>query len=120
MNAVLDGRHTPLVTEDHSTLRGEPAGNETRYTIALKGLIDDRWERAFQIAQAESAVFQRFRLDRATATVGFSCRTVDGAVFVFDVLERLEMLLKAVNERVEFWHTQNPAIVSKHDSRGVA
>lgn len=98
------------VSEDHSTLRAQPEGGETRYTIGLKGSVDDRWAEAFRLTQAESPMFLRFRLDRASASIGFSCRTVDGAVQVFDLLERLEALLKAVNQRVETWHA--PDIVS--------
>ena len=113
------GGQGPQVWEDHSTLRGQPDGSETRYTIALKGRLDDRWAEAFRIVQAESPVHARFRLEGSTQSIGFSCRVVDGAVSVFDVLERLEKLLKSVNERVEFWQTQNPAVVA-FDARGVA
>ena len=85
MSGVPGGQQ---VSEDHSTLRGQPEGSETRYTIGLKGSVDDRWAEAFRLTQAESPVFLRFRLDRASSSISFSCRTVDGAVLVFDVLER--------------------------------
>lgn len=120
MDSTLDERQSPQVWEDHSTLRGEVVGTETQYTIALKGLVDDRWAEAYRITQGESVGFQRFRLNRATASIGFSCRTVDGAVQVFDMLEQLETFLKTVNERLEFWRTQNPAITFSHAARGVA
>jgi hypothetical protein len=99
------------VSEDHSTLKGQPEGSETRYTIGLKGSVDDRWAEAFRLTQAQSPVFLRFRLDRASSSIGFSCRTVDGAVLVFDVLERLEALLKAVNQRAGTWRA--PDMVSE-------
>ena len=120
MMATEDRREIPQAVEDHSTLRGEPTDHETLYTIALRGFIDERWAEAFRIAQTESTSYKRFRLDRATATISFTCRNVDGPVFVFDVLERLEALRKSVNERVEFWHTQNPAVTSAFGVRGVA
>jgi len=110
MNSALEGRQAPQA--DHSTLRGDHRGAETHYTIAIKGYVDDRWTEAFRLSQAESPTYQRFRLSRATASIGFSCRDVDGAVFVFDTLESLDALLKAANERLEFWHTQNPAVNS--------
>lgn len=107
---TVAGGQTPRVWEDHSTLRGQPVGSETRYTIVLKGVVDDRWAEAFRLTQAESPVFLCFRLDRASSSIGFACRTVDGAILVFDVLERLEALLKAVNRRAETW--QAPDTVS--------
>lgn len=115
-----DRRQIPQASEDHTTLRGETIGGETLYTIQLKGFIDDRWAEAYRITQAESVLFKRFRLDRSTATIAFSCRTVDGAIFVFDVLEHLQTLLKSVNDRVEFWHTQNPAVTPVYSALGVA
>jgi hypothetical protein len=116
MSGVPGGQQ---VSEDHSTLRGQPEGSETRYTIGLKGSVDDRWAEAFRLTQAESPVFLRFRLDRGSSSIGFSCRTVDGAVLVFDVLERLEALLKAVNRRAEAWHA--PDMVSEaYGALGVA
>lgn len=118
MNTALEGRQLPQA--DHSTLRGEHAGSETRYTIALTGYIDDRWAEAFRLSQAESVNYQRFRLSRATASVGFTSRDVDGAVFVFDMLDWLDALLKASNERLEFWHTQNPAVTVASLTRGIA
>ena len=105
---------------DHSTLRGEHAGTETRYTIALKGFVDDRWAEAFRLSQAESPLSQRFRLNRSTATIGFTARDVDGAVFVFDMLEQLDALLKSANERLDFWRNQNPAVSTEHWTRGIA
>ncbi len=120
MMGTQDRRPIPQAREDHSTLRGETIGGETLYTIQLKGFIDDRWAEAYRITQADSVLFKRFRLDRATATIGFSCRTVDGAIFVFDVLEHLQTLLESVNERVEFWHTQNPAVPAVYGALGVA
>jgi hypothetical protein len=118
MSGALESRQSPQA--DHSTLKGEPAGNETRYTVALKGFIDDRWAEALRLSQAESPSYQRFRLSRATSSIGFTCRNVDGAVVVFDMLESLDALLKAANERLDFWHNQNPALTSGYLTRGIA
>jgi hypothetical protein len=118
MNSALQSRQQPEA--DHSTLRGEHVGTETRYTIGLKGFIDDRWAEAFRLSQAEAPRYQRFRLSRATATIGFTCRDVDGTVAVFDMLESVDSLLKAANERLEFWHTQNPAVSDATFTRGIA
>ena len=34
------------------------------------------------------------------------------------MLESLDSLLKAANERLEFWHTQNPAVNSSYLKQG--
>jgi hypothetical protein len=85
---------------DHSTLKGDPSAGDTRYTIALTGPIDDRWVTTYLATQAESTGYRRFRLDRETGTVSFTCRTVDGPAHVIDVLERLEAFLALVNRQV--------------------
>lgn len=119
MNGALESRQLPEA--DHATLKGEHGPNESRYTIAIRGFIDDRWAEAFRLSQAESPVFQKFRLNRATATIGFTCREVDGAVHVLDMLETLDGLLKSANERFDFWRNQNPALNATRDlARGIA
>jgi|GEM_PF-2743950 hypothetical protein len=118
MNGALESRQFPEA--DHASLRGDHAGTESRYTIALKGSVDDRWAEAFRLSQAESKSYQRFRLNRATATIGFTCREVDGAVHVLDMLESLDQLLKEANERFDFWSNQNPAVAAARQLRGIA
>jgi hypothetical protein len=118
MSGALESRQLPHA--DHSTLQGKHEGTETRYTIALKGFVDDRWAEAFRLSQAESPLFQRFRLNRSGASIGFTGRDVDGAVFVFDMLESLDGLLKSANDRLDFWHNQNPAAPGGYLSRGIA
>lgn len=99
MDGVRDGRRAPCVGVDHSTLEGEPADTETHYTVALTGPVDDRWIEAYRIAQADSTGFRRFRLDRGAKTVSFTCRAVEGPAQVFEVLERLEALVKLANQQ---------------------
>ena len=118
MNGALESRQLPEA--DHASLRGDHAGTESRYSIALKGFVDDRWAEAFRLSQAESPSYQRFRLNRATATIGFTCREVDGAVHVLDMLESLDQLLKDSNERFDFWRNQNPAVTAASHLRGIA
>ncbi|HEY2797545.1 MAG TPA: hypothetical protein VGK26_06615 [Thermoanaerobaculia bacterium] len=118
MNEALESRQLPEA--DHATLRGDHGNNESRYTIALKGSVDDRWAEAFRLSQADSPVLQRFRLNRATASIGFTCREVDGAVHVLDMLDTLDRLLKDANERFDFWRNQNPAVTVGRQLRGIA
>ena len=118
MNGALESRQLPEA--DHATLRGDHAGNESRYMIVLKGFVDDRWAEAFRLSQAGSPAYQRFRLNRATSSIGFTCREVDGAVHVLDMLETLDELLAAANERFDFWRNQNPAVSAERPMRGIA
>jgi hypothetical protein len=97
------------VGADHSTLRGELASSDTRYTVGLTGPMDDQWIEAYRLTQAEATGHRRFRLDRANATISFSTRTVDGPAMVFEVLEQLEAFLELVNGQVETWQAQAAA-----------
>ncbi|HEY3203661.1 MAG TPA: hypothetical protein VGL03_08370 [Thermoanaerobaculia bacterium] len=98
---VVDERRESQVSIDTSTLRGETAGTDTRYTIALVGPVDERWTEAYRIVQAESTGYRRFHLDPSKRAISFSCRIVDGPAQVFEVLERLEALLGLVNQQLE-------------------
>jgi len=100
MTSVLDERRATRVGVDHSTLKGEPAGVDTRYTVGLVGPLDDVWAEAYRMQQADSTAFRRLRLDPATRTVSFTCRGIDGPTQVFDILERLDALIKRVNLQI--------------------
>jgi hypothetical protein len=89
---------------DHATLRSEPAGSHTRYTIGLAGRPDDAWYAAYQAAREHAGMTQSFPIDRARATVSFSCRVVEGPAHVMEMLERLEALLVSAERRYDAWH----------------
>ncbi len=99
MNGVLDEQRTTHVGVDHSTLKAEPSGTDIRYSVALIGPVDEVWAEAYRILQADSTAFRRLRLDQATRTVSFSCRAIDGPAQVFEILERLDALIKRVNRQ---------------------
>ncbi len=99
MSGVRNERRT-RVGVDHSTLRGEAVGTETRYSVALTGSVETVWAEAYRILQGDSTTFRKLRLDPSTATVSFTCRGVDGPAQVFEILERLDALVKNVNEQV--------------------
>ncbi len=88
------------VSLDHSSLRGQPAGGDTRYTIAVRGVADEAWAEAYRSVQETAVPLRRFVLDRRTRTVAFSCPSVEGPAFVFEMLERLEGLLELVDRRL--------------------
>ncbi len=100
MARVLDERRGNHVDVDHSTLKGEPAGADTRYSVSLIGPLDEVWAEAYRMQQADSTAFRRLRLDSAARTVSFTCRAAEGPTQVFDILERLDALIKRVNVQV--------------------
>jgi hypothetical protein len=105
---------------DPSTLRGEITNSDTRYTVGLTGSVDDQWVEAYRLTQAEATGHRRFRIDRASATIAFSTRTVDGPAMVFEVLEQLESFLELVNGQVETWRAQAVAATPAPAPRGFA
>lgn len=100
MSGVLDERRIAGVGVDHSTLKGTALGGETRYTVALIGAVDAVWAEAYRILQADSTMFRRLRLDLASREVSFTCRAIEGPTQVFEILERLDALIKRVNRHV--------------------
>ncbi len=99
MTVIEEERIVAEVRVDHSTLRGEVSGTNTRFTVGLAGRLDDRWIEAYRIVQGESTAYRRFRLDPSSQTISFSCRTVDGAVQVFETLDQLEAFLNVINQQ---------------------
>lgn len=96
---------------DVSTLRGEPRGADTMvYTVALKGPLGDRWIEGYRMTIEQMAMSRRFELDPAVSTVRFACRTADGNALVFEMLERLELLVTRVNRLAEIWRSQAPRL----------
>jgi hypothetical protein len=91
---------TSPVGVDHSTLKGEVSGTDTRYSVGLIGQLDAPWAQTFQRLQADSSAIQRFRLDVSKRTISFTCREIEGPARVFEVLVRLDVLIKRVNEQV--------------------
>jgi len=100
MTGITDERHSTRVDVDHSTLKQELSGADFRFSVALVGPVDQIWAEAYRILQADSTAFRRLRLDEANRTVSFTCRVVDGPAQVFDILERLDALIKRVNLQV--------------------
>ncbi len=94
------------VTFDHASLRGQPAGGDTRYTVAVRGVADEAWAEAYLSIQETSVVHRRFRLDRRTRTISFSCPSVEGPAYVFEMLERLEELLEVADRGAAFRRAQ--------------
>jgi hypothetical protein len=100
MKGVLDESGSHMVGVDHSTLKREGSGPDFNYSVTLVGRVDAVWVEAYRILQADSTAFRHLRLDPISRTVTFLCRGVDGPTQVFDVLERLDALIKRVNRQI--------------------
>ena len=85
---------------DHATLRAEVRATDTRYTIGVRGGADERWAEALRALCEQSAAHRPFHFSREGGTISFSCRTLEGPALVFEMLERLEVLLDLVDRRV--------------------
>ena len=68
-----------------------------RYSIKLVGTVDENWADAYQRIGAATPSLSRFRLDAASGSITFTCRTTDGPVEVMTVLKFLEGFLERVN-----------------------
>ncbi len=68
-----------------------------RYSIKLLGSIDAHWADAYQRVAAVTPSLSRFRIDTATDSISFTCRSTDGPVEVMNVLKILGDLLERVN-----------------------
>ena len=92
------------VVVDHGTLKGKTLGSQgTRYSVALKGAVDERWARSYRLTQMDSTGFFRFRFDLSNKTVSFTARADDGAEEVIQLLERLDTLVQLVNRSASLW-----------------
>ena len=100
MKSAVNEGDAGQVGVDHSTLKRESTGPDTNYSVGLIGRVDSVWAEAYRVLQADSTIFRRLRLDLPTRTVSFVCRAVDGPTQVFDILERLDALIKRVNRHV--------------------
>ena len=69
-----------------------------RYAIKLVGTLDRRWVDSYAGVVSERPNLGRFRLEPATSTVSFTCRSTDGPAEVMGVVKRLEEMIGLVNQ----------------------
>ena len=87
------------VTLDQSGMDWQKAGPLfERYVVTLVGPVDRRWVDAYGAIVKERANLSRFRLEAATTSVSFTCRSTDGPAEVMGVLKRLAEMVGLVNE----------------------
>ena len=104
---------------DYSSLRGEPGGSHTRYTVALSGAADAGWADAYRAVCEEAGALRKFLLDPALRTISFSSANVDGPATVMELLERIEALLALAAERRASWLVHE-ASMSPRTARSIA
>ncbi len=73
-----------------------------RYSIALVGRVDEHWAETYQRIVESSPNLTRFRLEKSSGTVSFTCRATDGPVEVMGVLRILGEMLERVNREASF------------------
>ena len=91
------------VAVDHGTLKGKTLGSQgTRYSVALKGPVDDRWTRSYRLIQMDSTGFFRFRFEVTNQTVSFTARSW-GIFPSFFATKVIWPALKLVNRSASLW-----------------
>jgi len=86
------------VTLDSNGMDWQQAGPLfERYQVTLVGTVDRRWVDCYGKLVKERPNLARFRLDAATTSVSFTCRSTDGPAEVMGVLKRLEEMIGLVN-----------------------
>ena len=91
------------VTLDPESLEGQEVafGNEgdegVRYSVGLKGTVDDHWRTAFKFVQLNATGFYRYRLDEKSPKISFQARGSDRMSDVSAVVSRLGSFLALVN-----------------------
>jgi hypothetical protein len=87
------------VTLDQAGMNWQKAGPLfERYVVTLVGPVDRRWVDSYGALVKERPNLSRFRLEPATTSVSFTCRSTDGPAEVMGVLKRLEEMVGIVNE----------------------
>jgi hypothetical protein len=107
------------VTLDQSEMNFEKAGPLfSRYVLALIGPVDRRWVDTYGQVLKERANLARFRLEPATTSISFTCRSTDGPAEVMGVVKRLEELVAMVNDAANaaVRQEQPPSNVRTHPS----
>jgi|RhiMethySRZTD1v2_1073278.scaffolds.fasta_scaffold547831_3 hypothetical protein len=107
------------VTLDQSEMNFEKAGPLfSRYVLKLIGPVDRRWVDCYGQILKERPNLARFRLEPATSSVSFTCRSTDGPAEVMGVVKRLQELVAMVNDagNAALRAEQQPTNVRPHPS----
>lgn len=87
------------VTVDEAGMDWKQAGPLfERYSVNLIGPVDRRWFDCYTKMTKERPNLARYRLEAATKSVSFTCRSTDGPAEVMGVLHRLQEMVEAVNQ----------------------
>ncbi len=87
------------ITVDEAGMDWQKAGPLfERYSVNLVGPVDRRWVDCYAKLTKERPNLSRYRLEAATTSVSFTCRSTDGPAEVMGVLHRLQEMVELVNQ----------------------
>ena len=87
------------ITVDEAGMDWQKAGPLfERYSVNLVGPVDRRWVDCYAKLTKERPNLARYRLEAATTSVSFTCRSTDGPAEVMGVLHRLQEMVELVNQ----------------------
>jgi hypothetical protein len=87
------------ITVDEGGMDWQQAGPLfERYSVNLVGSVDRRWVDCYAKLTKERPNLARYRLEAATTSVSFTCRSTDGPAEVMGVLHRLQEMVELVNQ----------------------
>jgi len=92
-----------VVTVEKESLESEKHSENIKYSVALSGVVDERWTRAFHIVQLDSTGFFLYRLEPTYRIVTFQVGFDASPARVNRLIERLERLVGDVNHSASLW-----------------
>jgi hypothetical protein len=91
------------VAVERGSLQSEKFSENIKYSVSLSGLVDERWSRAFHIAQLDSTGFFLYRLEPTYRIVTFQVASDANPARVTRLIERLGRLVEDVNRSASLW-----------------
>ena len=101
--AAPQTEETYAVAVEKGSLESEKFSENIKYSVSLSGLVDERWSRAFHIAQLDSTGFFLYRLEPTYRIVTFQVASDASLARVTRLIERLERLVEDVNRSASLW-----------------
>jgi hypothetical protein len=101
--AAPQTEETYAVAVEKGSLESEKFSENIKYSVSLSGLVDERWSRAFHIAQLDSTGFFLYRLEPTYRIVTFQVASDASPARVARLVERLERLVEDVNRSAPLW-----------------
>jgi hypothetical protein len=101
--AALQTDETYTVAVEKGSLQAEKFSENIKYSVSLSGPVEERWCRAFHVAQLDSTDFFLYRLESTYRIVTFQVPSDVSPARVTRLIERLERLVEDVNRSASLW-----------------